>query len=87
MFIDKLNKIIDLTIKWKKKWISKIILFNFSLLYYKSKLLIFEKKQQVIERLIMSTTGLKTEVSTDILLVENKEMEASGILFVVCSFF
>lgn len=87
MFIDKLNKIIDLTIKWKKKWISKIILFYFSLLYYKSKLLIFEKKQQVIERLIMSTTGLKTEVSTDILLVENKEMEASGILFVVCSFF
>ena len=87
MFIDKLNKIIDLTIKWKKKWISKIILFYFSLLYYKSKLLIFEKKQQVIERLIMSTTGLKTEVSTDILLVENKEMDASGILFVVSSFF
>lgn len=32
----------------------------------------------------MSNSEARTEVSTDILLVENKEMGASGILFVVC---
>jgi protocatechuate 3,4-dioxygenase beta subunit len=31
----------------------------------------------------MSAEGLKTEVSTDILLVENPELKSTGVLFVV----
>ena len=35
----------------------------------------------------MSSEGLRTEVSTDILLYENKEMGGSGVVFVVCPWF
>ncbi len=34
----------------------------------------------------MSSEGLRTEVSTDILLYENKEMGGSGVVFVVVLF-
>ena len=37
--------------------------------------------------LLMSSEGLRTEVSTDILLYENKEMGGSGVVFVVYPWF
>lgn len=48
--------------------------------------LIFESTLVAHKIVEMAEEGLLSEVSTDILLTENKELGLSGVLFVVSSF-